>query len=117
MPQTKNRALSEWVDKFAKRTRAADVRWCSGSADEYDELCELLVSQGTFTKLSDAKRPASYWAHSDPRDVARVESRAPVDQHSGKAHPLQSCGVGPRGRVVQHRLAAARYVRIDAMFQ
>src|ERR1700689_4161560 len=75
MPHTKNRALTEWVDEFAKRTQAADVRWCSGSADEYDELCELLVSQGTFTKLSDAKRPSSYWAHSDPRDVARVESR------------------------------------------
>jgi phosphoenolpyruvate carboxykinase (GTP) len=83
MPHTKNRALTEWVDEFAKRTQAADVRWCSGSADEYDELCELLVSQGTFTKLSDAKRPSSYWAHSDPRDVARVESRTfvcPADE-------------------------------------
>jgi phosphoenolpyruvate carboxykinase (GTP) len=78
MPHTKNRALTEWVDAFAKRTQAADVRWCNGSADEYDELCELLVSQGTFTKLADAKRPASYWAHSDPRDVARVESRTYV---------------------------------------
>jgi phosphoenolpyruvate carboxykinase (GTP) len=78
MPHTKNRALTEWVDEFAKRTQAADVRWCNGSADEYDELCQLLVSQGTFTKLSDAKRPASYWAHSDPRDVARVESRTYV---------------------------------------
>jgi phosphoenolpyruvate carboxykinase (GTP) len=75
MPHSDNRALTEWVDEFAKRTQAADVRWCNGSADEYDELCELLVSQGTFTKLSDAKRPASYWAHSDPRDVARVEAR------------------------------------------
>ncbi|HEY5272066.1 MAG TPA: phosphoenolpyruvate carboxykinase (GTP) [Acidimicrobiales bacterium] len=83
MPHTKNRALTDWVDEFAKRTQAADVRWCNGSADEYDELCELLVSQGTFTKLSDAKRPASYWAHSDPRDVARVESRTfvcPADE-------------------------------------
>jgi phosphoenolpyruvate carboxykinase (GTP) len=83
MPHTKNRALTEWVDEFAKRTQAAEVRWCNGSADEYDELCELLVSQGTFTKLSDAKRPASYWAHSDPRDVARVESRTfvcPTDE-------------------------------------
>jgi phosphoenolpyruvate carboxykinase (GTP) len=75
MPHTKNRALTGWVVEFANRSQAADVRWCNGSADEYDELCQLLVSQGTFTKLSDAKRPASYWAHSDPRDVARVESR------------------------------------------
>jgi phosphoenolpyruvate carboxykinase (GTP) len=75
MPQTKNPALLAWVDDFAKKTNAASVRWCDGSAEEYEELCQLLVDQGTFTRLSEAKRPASYWAHSDPRDVARVETR------------------------------------------
>ena len=75
MPHTKNQALLAWVDEFARSTNAAQVRWCDGSAEEYEELCQLLVNQGTFTKLSDAKRPASYWAHSDPRDVARVETR------------------------------------------
>jgi phosphoenolpyruvate carboxykinase (GTP) len=75
MPPTQHRKLLEWVDSVATLTKPERVEWCDGSADEYDRLCQLLVDQGTFTRLSDAKRPNSYWASSDPRDVARVESR------------------------------------------
>jgi len=83
MPPTKHQQLLAWVDEFAKLTQPRDIHWCDGSAEEYDELCDLLVKNGTFTKLSDAKRPNSYWARSDTRDVARVEQRTyvcPVDE-------------------------------------
>jgi phosphoenolpyruvate carboxykinase (GTP) len=75
MAVTRNRKLLDWVDTVASLTLPDRVEWCDGSADEYDRLCRLLVDQGVFRRLSDAKRPNSYWAHSDPADVARVEGR------------------------------------------
>jgi phosphoenolpyruvate carboxykinase (GTP) len=72
---TRNRALIEWVEEVASRTQPDDVHWCDGSAEEYDALARVLVEAGTFERLSDAKRPNSYLALSDPSDVARVEDR------------------------------------------
>jgi phosphoenolpyruvate carboxykinase (GTP) len=72
---TSNQRLQAWVDEWAAVLQPAQVHWCDGTAAEYDQLCADLVASGTFTKLDDAKRPNSYWAHSDPADVARVEDR------------------------------------------
>ncbi|MDA2957375.1 MAG: phosphoenolpyruvate carboxykinase (GTP) [Actinomycetota bacterium] len=72
---TSNERLRKWVDDWAAILQPSDIYWCDGSADEYDRLCQLLVDSGTFTRLDEAKRPNSYWAHSDPGDVARVEDR------------------------------------------
>jgi phosphoenolpyruvate carboxykinase (GTP) len=72
---TQNKKLIAWVEEVAGLTTPDRIQWCDGSAQEYDNLCQLLVDNGTFTKLSDAKRPNSYYAKSDPADVARVEDR------------------------------------------
>jgi len=72
---TSNEKLKAWVAEWAEVFGPTDIHWCDGSAEEYESLCQLLVDGGTFEKLSDAKRPNSYLALSDPGDVARVEDR------------------------------------------
>jgi phosphoenolpyruvate carboxykinase (GTP) len=72
---TKHEKLLAWVDQVAELTEPDAIHWCDGSAQEYDALAQQLVDAGTFERLSEAKRPNSYLALSDPGDVARVEDR------------------------------------------
>src|SRR5699024_7313482 len=48
---------------------------CDGSDAEWDALTSHLVEAGALVRLSEDRKPNSFWARTDPADVARVEDR------------------------------------------
>lgn len=74
-PYIQHRRLREWVAEMVALCKPDNVHWCDGSQEEYDDLCNLLVENGTFIKLNENLRPNSFLARSDPSDVARMEDR------------------------------------------
>ena len=73
--KTRNIALLKWLDKMVDMCQPESVHWCDGSDAEWDQLCGQMIEKGSMIRLDEKKRPNSFLVRSDPRDVARVESR------------------------------------------
>lgn len=73
--QLSHEGLISWIEKMALLTRPKEVYLCSGTKAEFNQIAEQMVSSGVFIKLNESKRPGSYWCHSHPSDVARVEDQ------------------------------------------
>jgi phosphoenolpyruvate carboxykinase (GTP) len=73
--RTEHKALLSWVAEMVALTKPDAVHWCDGSEAEWLSLSDSMVADGKIVRLDPAKRPNSFYARSDPRDVARVESR------------------------------------------
>ncbi len=72
---TGHAALNKWVNKMAAMCMPDRIHWCDGSQAESERLLADMHAAGKCVKLNPAKRPNSWLFRSDPRDVARVESR------------------------------------------
>jgi phosphoenolpyruvate carboxykinase (GTP) len=72
---TTHAGLLAWVRETAELTQPDRIEWVDGSPEEWTRVTDLLVENGTFVRLNDAKKPNSFWCASDPTDVARVEDR------------------------------------------
>ncbi len=73
--KTTHQKLVAWVNEQASLCTPENVFWCDGSDAEYEMVCQLMVNNGTVTKLDEKKRPGSYVARTHSSDVARVEDR------------------------------------------
>jgi phosphoenolpyruvate carboxykinase (GTP) len=65
--------LLSWVLEVAELTRPDRVVFTDGSDEEWTRLTDHMLATGTIVKL--AAKENSYYAASDPTDVARVEDR------------------------------------------
>jgi phosphoenolpyruvate carboxykinase (GTP) len=74
-PPLQRQEVLDWVTQVAELTTPDRVVWCDGSPEEWTRLTDELVEAGTYTRLDPAKKPNSFYAASDPDDVARVEER------------------------------------------
>ncbi|WP_327004331.1 phosphoenolpyruvate carboxykinase (GTP) [Dactylosporangium sp. NBC_01737] len=67
--------LVAWVAEVTALTTPDRVHWCDGSDEEWQALTAVLVEAGTLVALNQEHKPNSFWARTDPSDVARVEEQ------------------------------------------
>ncbi len=82
---TENSQVQRFVRDIMALCEPSQVHFCTGEEGEDRELIAQMVTKGTLRPLNPAKRPNSYLAWSDPRDVARVEDRTFVCSATNEA--------------------------------
>ena len=69
----RNRRLQSWIEEIARLCQPDKIHFCDGCEEEYNRIASEMVQSGTLVPLNPKLRPHSFWCHSHPDDVARVE--------------------------------------------
>ncbi|KAL8179540.1 UNVERIFIED_CONTAM: Protein kinase C-like 1 [Gekko kuhli] len=96
-PENLAPAVRDFIERNAKLCQPDAVHVCDGSEEENKRILGLMAEQGMIRKLS--KYENCWLASTDPRDVARIESKTViVTQEQRDTIPIPQSGVSQLGR-------------------
>ncbi|NXD41002.1 PCKGC protein, partial [Copsychus sechellarum] len=87
----------EFIETNAKLCQPECIHICDGSEEENKKLLDIMVEQGMIKKLN--KYENCWLALTDPRDVARIESKTVIiTQEQRDTTPIPKTGTSQLGR-------------------
>ncbi|NXL96461.1 PCKGC protein, partial [Tyrannus savana] len=87
----------DFIETNAKLCQPENIHICDGSEEENKKILDIMVEQGMIKKLS--KYENCWLALTDPRDVARVESKTVIiTQEQRDTTPMPKTGTSQLGR-------------------
>ncbi|NXW92192.1 PCKGC protein, partial [Alopecoenas beccarii] len=90
-------AARDFIESNAKLCQPESIHICNGSEEENKRILDVMVEQGMIKKLS--KYENCWLALTDPRDVARVESKTVIiTQEQRDTTPIPKTGTSQLGR-------------------
>uniref|UniRef100_A0A8C9F2U5 Phosphoenolpyruvate carboxykinase, cytosolic [GTP] n=1 Tax=Pavo cristatus TaxID=9049 RepID=A0A8C9F2U5_PAVCR len=89
--------VREFIESSAKLCQPEGIHICDGSEEENKKILDIMVEQGMIKKLS--KYENCWLALTDPRDVARIESKTVIiTQEQRDTIPIPKTGTSQLGR-------------------
>ncbi|KFU90402.1 Phosphoenolpyruvate carboxykinase, cytosolic [GTP] [Chaetura pelagica] len=87
----------DFIESNAKLCQPESIHICDGSEEENKKLLDIMVEQGMIKKLN--KYENCWLALTDPRDVARIESKTVIiTQEQRDTTPIPKTGTSQLGR-------------------
>ncbi|KAM6298530.1 phosphoenolpyruvate carboxykinase, cytosolic [GTP] [Aegotheles albertisi] len=87
----------DFIESNAKLCQPESIHICDGSEEENKKILDIMVEQGMIKKLS--KYENCWLALTDPRDVARIESKTVIiTQEQRDTTPIPKTGPSQLGR-------------------